>query len=198
MHPPIRRSPAPRYVFLPPSPRRFRADDVCVRVRAYVTQQNLSAPTTSSNAPPTRPAPSAGPQATTGDPAGSPPWENVLSSPTSSFPSMSFPEPSLPHSPEHSLHAPQATTTPAARPATTASVTLAVFDPTLPTRARIWALFSSLSINMFLPFVNGVMLGFGEIFAKTVIVGWLGWGPGVAANVGLGVRPGNRSQNKWW
>jgi Outer membrane protein TOM13 len=111
---------------------------------------------------------------------------------------MSFPEPSLPHSPEHSLHAPRATTTPAARPVTTASVTLAVFDPTLPARARIWALFSSLSINMFLPFVNGVMLGFGEIFAKTVIVGWLGWGSAVAANVGLGVRPENRSQNRWW
>jgi hypothetical protein len=51
---------------------------------------------------------------------------------------------------------------------------------------------------MFLPFVNGVMLGFGEIFAKTVIVGWLGWGPTVATNVGLGVRSGNRSQSRWW
>ena len=136
----------------------------------------------SSNAPPTRPAPIDSPQ-----------WENVLSSPASSFPS-SFPEPSRPHSPEHPLHAPRATTTTAARPATaTAAATLAVFDPALPPRTRIWALFSSLSINMFLPFVNGVMLGFGEIFAKTVIVGWLGWGPRVAANVGFGVPSRNRS-----
>jgi hypothetical protein len=40
------------------------------------------------------------------------------------------------------------------------------------------------------------MLGFGEIFAKTVLVGWLGWGPTVATNVGLGVFSRNRSQNK--
>jgi hypothetical protein len=71
-------------------------------------------------------------------------------------------------------------------------MTLAVFDSTLPASTRFWALVSSLSINMFLPFVNGVMLGFGEIFAKTVVVGWLGWGPAVAANVGLGVRSQNR------
>jgi hypothetical protein len=59
-------------------------------------------------------------------------------------------------------------------------------------------LFSSLSINMFLPFVNGVMLGFGEIFAKTVIVGWLGWGPTVVTNVGLGTSSQNRSKRRWW
>ena len=68
-----------------------------------------------------------------------------------------------------------------------ASASLAVFDDTLPNRTRVWALITSLSVNMFLPFVNGVMLGFGEIFAKTVVVGWLGWGPAVATNVGLGV-----------
>jgi hypothetical protein len=53
-------------------------------------------------------------------------------------------------------------------------------------------LVSSLSINMLLPFVNGVMLGFGEIFAKTVIVEWLGWGPKVATNLGLGIPSRNR------
>jgi hypothetical protein len=73
-------------------------------------------------------------------------------------------------------------------------MTLAVFDPTLPGSTRFWALCSSLSINFLLPFVNGVMLGFGEIFAKTVIVEWLGWGPSVAANVGLGIRSQNRRQ----
>ncbi|KAF8501618.1 hypothetical protein F5888DRAFT_1673895 [Russula emetica] len=159
--------------------------------------QNLPR-STSSNAPPTRTAPpDAGPQARTGDPSDSPPWESVLS-PTSSFPSMSFPEPSRPHSP-----APRETTTTttlaaSARPATTASVTLAIFDHALPVRTRIWALFSSLSINMFLPFVNGVMLGFGEIFAKTVIVEWLGWGPTVVTNVGLGASSQNRSKRRWW
>ncbi|KAI9511846.1 hypothetical protein F5148DRAFT_203464 [Russula earlei] len=123
-----------------------------------------------------------------GDPTNSPNWENVSSSPTSSFPSMSFPEPSRPHSPEHAQGQPRTTATPAARPAPAASATLAVFDPALPASARFWALLSSLSINMFLPFVNGVMLGFGEIFAKTVFVEWLGWGPAVATNVGLGGR----------
>jgi Outer membrane protein TOM13 len=82
------------------------------------------------------------------------------------------------------------------RPVTAASTTLAVFDDTLPVRSRFLALLSSLSINLFLPFVNGVMLGFGEIFAKTVIVGWFGWGPAVATNVGLG--QGGQSRSKWW
>ncbi|KAH9960866.1 hypothetical protein BC827DRAFT_1205861 [Russula dissimulans] len=112
---------------------------------------------------------------------------------------MSFPEPSRPHSPEHPLHAPAArttttTTTPAARSALAASATLAVFDGSLPVNTRFWALVSSLSINMFLPFVNGVMLGFGEIFAKTVVVEWLGWGPTVPTNLGLGFR----RRNRWW
>jgi Outer membrane protein TOM13 len=70
--------------------------------------------------------------------------------------------------------------------------TLAIFDSTLSTRTRVKALFSSLAINMLLPFVNGVMLGFGEIFAKNVIIGWLGWKvPGsdsVATTTGIGVR----------
>jgi hypothetical protein len=77
-----------------------------------------------------------------------------------------------------------------------ASATLAVFDDTLPKGTRVWALITSLSVNMFLPFVNGVMLGFGEIFAKTVVVGWLGWGPAVATNVGLGVP--SASRRRWF
>lgn len=132
----------------------------------------------------------------TTDPTGSPNWENLPSSPTSSFPSMSFPEPSRPHSPEHT-HPPRAAPAAAASaapPLAAASATLAVFDDTLPKRTRVWALITSLSVNMLLPFVNGVMLGFGEIFAKTVIVGWLGWGPAVATNVGLGVRSGSRQR----
>ena len=43
---------------------------------------------------------------------------------------------------------------------------------------------------MLLPFINGVMLGFGEIFAKEVVIGWFGWKtPGsTAANVGVRTR----------
>lgn len=54
-------------------------------------------------------------------------------------------------------------------------MTLSVFDATLSPKTRALALLSSVAINVLLPFVNGVMLGFGEIFAKNVIVTWLGW-----------------------
>jgi hypothetical protein len=117
---------------------------------------------------------------------GSQKWENVPST-TSSLPSMSFPEPSAGTSPEpcpSNRRASQPTTIPAST-RRRQSATLAIFDPSLPASARLTAFFSSLVIN--LPFVNGVMLGFGEIFAKNVVLKWLGWKqPGsVAANVGL-------------
>ena len=70
------------------------------------------------------------------------------------------------------------------------TATSAVFDARLSTKTRVLALLSSLAINMLLPFVNGVMLGFGEIFAKEVVIGWFGWkAPGsAAANVGVRAR----------
>jgi hypothetical protein len=109
-------------------------------------------------------------------------WETVHVSPTSSYPSMSFPGQSGPPSPEPrnrrlSNHAPPP------------SATLAILDNSLSTRMRLSALLSSLAINLLLPFVNGVMLGFGEIFAKNVVIGWFGWQiPGsVATNVGVGL-----------
>jgi len=105
---------------------------------------------------------------------------------------MSFPEQSDVNSsePEHrtgnrrSSSQPQPPTTPPKPPP---SVTLAIFDSSLPVKARVSALFSSLAINLLLPFVNGVMLGFGEIFAKNVVLKWFGWGQpgGVAANAGV-------------
>lgn len=55
------------------------------------------------------------------------------------------------------------------------SVTPLVLDGSLPAKTRVFALISSLAINMFLPFVNGVMLGFGEIFARNVLAPWIGW-----------------------
>ncbi|KAH6913047.1 hypothetical protein BKA70DRAFT_1261741 [Coprinopsis sp. MPI-PUGE-AT-0042] len=63
----------------------------------------------------------------------------------------------------------------ASQPPSTQTTTLAIFDETLSTRTRALALLSSLAINLALPFVNGVMLGFGEIFAKNVVMDWLGW-----------------------
>ncbi|KAJ1307178.1 hypothetical protein OPQ81_001294 [Rhizoctonia solani] len=80
------------------------------------------------------------------------------------------------HRHRHSHHPPA--------PAPPPSLTLSVFDSSLSTRTRVVALFSSLAINMFLPFVNGVMLGFGEIFARNVVGPWFGWPKPVATSVG--------------
>nr|GAT60825.1 predicted protein [Mycena chlorophos] len=107
-------------------------------------------------------------------------WEEVSEPLTSSFPSMSFPDRTNTPSPHHDPPAPQRLE----------SATTAIFDPSLSARTRITALFSSLAINLFLPFVNGVMLGFGEIFAKNVVLEYFGWRPlsrpgSVAASVGL-------------
>ncbi|KAJ3475509.1 hypothetical protein NLI96_g11792 [Meripilus lineatus] len=137
-------------------------------------------------------------------------WEDIPSELTSSYPSISFP--SDPHSPSSSHHLqlqrdlkrrplehdplrPQGEQ-PKQGPS---GPTFAVFDSTLSRKTRALALFSSLAINVLLPFVNGVMLGFGEIFAKNVIVGWFGWkAPGSAAS-NVGVRtasPGDRSKRR--
>ena len=97
---------------------------------------------------------------------------------------MSYPERSETPSPSQNHPAPSQLALPP-------TATLAIFDSTLSTRTRVKALFSSVAINMLLPFVNGVMLGFGEIFAKNVIMGWMGWkasGPGsITATTGIGV-----------
>lgn len=121
-------------------------------------------------------------------------WEEVSSELTSSFPSVSFP--SDPHSPSssqhqplhphsshhdthhshhHSQHSHQHRHGHEVAAAATVSPTMAIFDSSLSTKTRVMALTSSLAINLLLPFVNGVMLGFGEIFARNVVVGWFGW-----------------------
>ncbi|EAU85500.1 hypothetical protein CC1G_06401 [Coprinopsis cinerea okayama7 len=111
---------------------------------------------------------------------GSQKWEEVQAASTASFPSMSFPERTTPPS-----LAPAPQTSQAPPP----TATLAIFDSSLSTRTRIVALFSALAINLALPFVNGVMLGFGEIFAKNVVLNWFGWrSVSVASNVGIGAR----------
>lgn len=111
-------------------------------------------------------------------------WENVPSDLTSSYPSMTFPE----------LHTDASS--PARREVQVRSVTMDVFDSSLPPRSRAVALASALAINLFLPFVNGVMLGFGEIFAKNVVFKWFGWAPSApgstAASAGLRTQPYRR------
>lgn len=110
-------------------------------------------------------------------------WETVPTSPTSSFPSMSFPDHSNIPSPE-----PRNSTRHPGNQAPPQSATIAIFDTSLSVRARMSVLLSSLAINMLLPFINGVMLGFGELFAKNVVIAWFGWKiPGsVVTNVGIG------------
>jgi len=115
-------------------------------------------------------------------------WEDIRSSVTSSFPSLSYPERTETPSPSRQ---------PALPPTAPFSATLAIFDSTLSTRTRVMALFSSLTINLFLPFVNGVMLGFGEIFAKNVVMEWFGWMPTgsghIAATTGIGAGASTKS-----
>ncbi|KAK7454636.1 hypothetical protein VKT23_011389 [Stygiomarasmius scandens] len=116
-------------------------------------------------------------------------WEDLPSDITSSLPSMSFPESNSnsneDSSPEHRdddrpRHHP---------PEQPVTATLSIFDSSLSTKTRLMALGSALAINLLLPFVNGVMLGFGEIFAKDVVLRWLGWKterPGfVSSSVGI-------------
>ncbi|KAF9476701.1 hypothetical protein BDN70DRAFT_156305 [Pholiota conissans] len=114
-------------------------------------------------------------------------WEDVPSV-TSSFPSMSFPD--------HN-GTPLRQTQPAPQPAPV-SLTLAIFDSSLSTRTRVTAFFSALAVNLFLPFVNGVMLGFGEIFAKNVVMQWFGWKPsGPASTVtNVGIRSTREERQK--
>ncbi|KAI0956008.1 hypothetical protein AcV7_006524 [Taiwanofungus camphoratus] len=139
-------------------------------------------------------------------------WEDIPSSLASSYPSLSFP--SDPHSPSTDPQAHRHRPTGGhphvhhtahghghahhVKEDRAGSTTLSVFDASLSPKTRALALLSSLAINVLLPFVNGVMLGFGEIFAKNVVVRWFGWkpaGPGrTAAGVGLRGTEGTRER----
>ncbi|GAA5949949.1 hypothetical protein JCM21900_005535 [Sporobolomyces salmonicolor] len=81
------------------------------------------------------------------------------------------------------------------------SLTLAIASAwhTAPWSKKLWAVFASVAINVGLPFINGVMLGFGELFARNVLGVRLGWplhnptsttsAPGTRANTaGVGLR----------
>ncbi|KAF5367402.1 hypothetical protein D9758_003779 [Tetrapyrgos nigripes] len=122
-------------------------------------------------------------------------WEDLPSEVTSSLPSMSFPESNEDSSPDHRDHD-HRRQPPLEQPT---SVTLSVFDSSLSTKTRLKALCSALAINLLLPFVNGVMLGFGEIFAKDIVLGWLGRKPerpgSVSSSLGLRKSLSRRSRS---
>lgn len=113
-------------------------------------------------------------------------WEDVPSL-TSSFPSMSFPEHDEQTPPQDRRLAPQ--------PAPV-SLTSAIFDTSLSKRTRLTAFFSSLAVNLLLPFINGVMLGFGEIFAKNVLMDWLGHLKPRSVATAVGIRGSSREQRQ--
>jgi Outer membrane protein TOM13 len=113
-------------------------------------------------------------------------WEDVPSV-TSSFPSMSFPEHDEQASPRDHHVAPQPSPV---------SLTSAIFDTSLSRRTRLTAFFSSLAVNLLLPFVNGVMLGFGEIFAKNVLMDWLAHLKPRSVATAVGIRGSNREQRQ--
>lgn len=69
------------------------------------------------------------------------------------------------------------------------SLTVAIFGKDLTWRRRGFLLLASFAINLGLPFINGVMLGFGEIFARTIVAPWIGLAPG-AININA---PGPRA-----
>lgn len=68
-------------------------------------------------------------------------------------------------------------------PAPTGELTLAaILSPGVPWKRRMLLLTAVVAINIGLPFINGVMLGFGEIFARAFIAPWIGLAPPVPFN----------------
>lgn len=124
------------------------------------------------------------PQLTAMESSPSQKWENILSSPESSFPSISLPDPSTlsspspqpnPLLPPYGNAEPSKSSAQAKSPHDPPSTIPSITNHAISRRTRTSLILSSLVINLLLPFVNGVMLGFGEIFAKNVLVGWFGW-----------------------
>ena len=79
---------------------------------------------------------------------------------------------------EDAASAPAAAATPSAPPPT-GSLTRSIFAPGISPLRRATLLLASLAINIGLPFVNGVALGFGEIFARTFVAPRLGFSLGI-------------------
>ncbi|WFD26027.1 hypothetical protein MNAN1_001002 [Malassezia nana] len=69
---------------------------------------------------------------------------------------------------------------PVAHPAPTGELTIAaICAPGVPWTRRFLLVTATLVINLGLPFINGVMLGFGEIFARAFLAPWIGLAPPV-------------------
>jgi len=175
------------------SPSPADARDLVAGERPRHVVSSAEQPSTSSSPPDTHSHPDSEPDSSKHDK-----WEEIPSEMSGSFPSMTIP--SDPHSPTSSHLPPHSARDRYEQERhhvhrhhddSQGTATTTVFDTRLSTKTRALALVSSLAINLFLPFVNGVMLGFGEIFAKNILVGWLGWkvpGTTVATNVGIRAR----------
>ncbi|KAG0144075.1 hypothetical protein CROQUDRAFT_47822 [Cronartium quercuum f. sp. fusiforme G11] len=62
-------------------------------------------------------------------------------------------------------------------PPLTLSLFRHLFDPRLSWSRKLSCVAATMAINLMLPFINGVMLGFGEIAARELVGRYLGWGP---------------------
>ncbi|RXK37822.1 hypothetical protein M231_04912 [Tremella mesenterica] len=111
---------------------------------------------------------------------------------SSSLPSAPSGKPSAPEAGipknERSGYQPAREATEGGHPSQPPSLTLSIF--TSPSHLSISRVLAVLGINVVLPFINGVMLGFGEIFAREVVrVSKVWWGgkrsPGSVGSVGL-------------
>ena len=70
------------------------------------------------------------------------------------------------------------TPAPVLAPAPSGELTLAaIWNPGLPLRRRALLLTAALAVNIGLPFINGIVLGFGEIFARAFLAPLLGLAP---------------------
>ena len=68
-------------------------------------------------------------------------------------------------------------------PAPTGELTLSfILSPGLSWRRRTLLFAAVIAINIGLPFINGLMLGFGEIFARAFIAPWIGLAPPLPIN----------------
>ncbi|PWN36270.1 uncharacterized protein FA14DRAFT_161056 [Meira miltonrushii] len=71
------------------------------------------------------------------------------------------------------------------------SLTIALFTPGLTWRRRSYLLLASMVVNIGLPFINGIALGFGEILARGLIAPWIGLAPAALnINAPAAQRPG--------
>jgi hypothetical protein len=101
--------------------------------------------------------------------------EQLPARPVSQTPAAAAGSSRQPHShpqahPQHTSASPGTGDAPVshnAPPAAPPSLTLSLF--TLPSSLSVSRVIAVLGINLVLPFINGVMLGFGEIFAREVV-----------------------------